>query len=143
MEGVCSEQNECQSLAVEDDSACAGIEAQTCGPYPSIFCSSDLVQPPPVCATSCVTDADCDSGAHCDSGVCEADLPAGASCDELSDCESGLFCTDHVCCTTACDGGCQACNLQGLAGICALVPDGSDPDGECGRRAKEFLELME
>jgi len=132
LEGVCSAQNECQSLPAEDDSACAGTEANTCGPYPSVFCTSDQVQSSPECATSCVTDADCDGGTHCDSGVCEVDLPVGAFCDEPSDCQASLFCTDNVCCTTACDGGCEACDLPGLAGICALVPDGTDPDGECG-----------
>jgi hypothetical protein len=36
--GVCSASFQCGALTTPDDSACAGMKSQTCGPYPSIAC---------------------------------------------------------------------------------------------------------
>jgi hypothetical protein len=44
--------------------------------------------------------------------------PLGAACAAASDCGSG-FCADGVCCASACDGTCYACNQAGLLGTCA------------------------
>ena len=45
----------------------------------------------------------------------------GASCYSSAECLSG-FCVDGVCCTSRCDGVCQACNLTGN-GTCTTVPN--------------------
>jgi hypothetical protein len=45
----------------------------------------------------------------------------GASCNASTDCLSG-YCVDGVCCTTRCDGVCQACDLT-ADGTCVTVPN--------------------
>jgi hypothetical protein len=55
---------------------------------------------------------------------------AGSACASGDDCPGG-FCADGLCCDRACDGPCEACDLAGSEGVCAPVPDGSDPDDEC------------
>jgi hypothetical protein len=54
----------------------------------------------------------------------------GQSCASDDECASGS-CADGVCCATACDGECEACNLPGQVGSCSPHASGSDPDGEC------------
>src|SRR5262249_2454231 len=55
-------------------------------------------------------------------------------CAEGAECASG-FCADGVCCDAACDGPCMACLASkkggGDDGVCELVADGTDPDGDC------------
>lgn len=55
----------------------------------------------------------------------------GQPCARGSECES-TQCVDEVCCLDACDSLCSACNVTGNAGVCTPIPDGSDPDVECG-----------
>ena len=49
-----------------------------------------------------------------------AALALGAACDADQACESGT-CAEGVCCATACDGGCNRCDLKGQRGTCAPV----------------------
>jgi hypothetical protein len=51
----------------------------------------------------------------------------GQSCGSGERCESG-FCADGVCCHTACDGLCEACNLPGTEGTCSPLPAGTPDD---------------
>ncbi len=52
-------------------------------------------------------------------------------CDRDSDCLTG-HCVDRVCCDTACDSKCQACNLPGKVGTCSRVPaNAPEPHGRC------------
>ena len=55
----------------------------------------------------------------------------GIGCASGAECPSG-FCVDGVCCGTACDGTCQACNVAGSQGTCTPIAAGQDPSGECG-----------
>jgi hypothetical protein len=66
--------------------------------------------------------------------------PQAERCDRNEDCASG-FCVDRVCCESACTGNCQACNLPGSAGTCAMVPDGQDPRDVCREQPPESCAL--
>ena len=109
-EAVCGANFVCSNTGTEeDDSACdAAVEASDCGPYPAVFCTGDVDQTPPACATSCSSDAECDADAHCDGGTCQPDLPDGSACGGdgwcLSGaCNNGFCCAGGDCCQTASD----------------------------------------
>ena len=59
-------------------------------------------------------------------------LANGYACACASECQSG-FCVDGVCCSGACTGTCQRCNLPGSPGLCAPIPAGLPPaiPGQC------------
>jgi hypothetical protein len=61
-------------------------------------------------------------------------LANGQPCNAASDCQSA-FCVDGLCCLTACDSGCQACDVGGAEGTCVPVPAGQDPDNDCTQQA--------
>jgi len=135
-EGVCDVSQLCVPALVDDDSACAGLPSSDCGPYPGIACTADLDQPADqasLCSSSCAADAECDTTGHCDEtqNVCLQDFPQGFGCLASSDCSSD-FCVDGVCCSSSCTGTCFACDVAGNDGTCTPVPDGQDPDFECG-----------
>lgn len=115
---------------VDDDSACGvGIEALTCGLYPSRFCTGGSEQPPPVCAMGCTADAECDEVAHCDSMACVPDLPDGMACDEPSDCISG-HCQNGFCCASGdCCADARDCD-DATYGRPSLCLDASTCQGE-------------
>ncbi len=92
----------------------------------------------------CLPDADdgqlnrccprCAAGQLCAAdGACH-DPPqgAGGSCQSDAQCGGGLFCRDNVCCTSQCNGACQAC---GGNGVCNSVPatDAACPPANCGQ----------
>jgi hypothetical protein len=125
--------HQCQlGSPTDDDSGCAGLEANECGPYISVFCSAAKVQPTPLCLPSCASNADCDPGAHCEAGACVPNADAGDPCQTTAQCATGLTCVDGVCCTSTCGGTCRRCDLEGKKGTCSLLGDGLDPDAECG-----------
>lgn len=70
---------------------------------------------------------DVDAGEDADSAAPKA---AGEACTDDDQCGSG-HCVDEVCCDVACDGTCEACNVEGQLGTCTAIPDGEDPDDEC------------
>jgi hypothetical protein len=83
-------------------------------------------------ACGCVSDSDCPSTQFCGpGGVCSSDLGPGAFCLRSAQCTTGS-CIDSVCCDSACNGSCQACDLAGSLGQCRPVPAGQDPANECG-----------
>ena len=130
--GLCSE-GVCEAAAIEDDTVC-GVEilAVDCGLYADVYCTGEADQATPVCATGCFTNDDCDSSAHCAEGLCEPGAPQGGACDQPGQCAAGLTCVDSVCCTSACSGSCEACDVEGFEGACSVIGDGEDPDMECG-----------
>ncbi len=58
----------------------------------------------------------------------------GQACSGDADCESGS-CADGVCCATACNGECEACNIHGSTGTCTPHAAGTDPESECATPA--------
>jgi RHS repeat-associated protein len=49
------------------------------------------------------------------------DASFSLACTSNSQCTTG-FCVSGVCCDTACNGGCGACNLAGKVGTCSAAP---------------------
>ncbi|MBK7581987.1 MAG: hypothetical protein IPI67_17490 [Myxococcales bacterium] len=54
----------------------------------------------------------------------------GQACSSDAECGTGS-CADGVCCDTACDGVCEACNVPGQVGFCVAHAAGTDPEQEC------------
>ncbi|HZS39530.1 MAG TPA: kelch repeat-containing protein [Polyangia bacterium] len=94
------------------------------------------------CPTTCSSDANCSSGNYCVTNACTPKLANGGACTQARQCSSG-FCVDGVCCNSACNGQCQACNLPANSGVCSPVTgapvaprgacagDGSACNGSC------------
>jgi MYXO-CTERM domain-containing protein len=64
---------------------------------------------------SCTTDAQCGAGKWCQGGRCTATLAVGERCSADTQCAL-KFCVDGFCCSRACTGQCEACDLQGDQG---------------------------
>ncbi|MGC4119065.1 MAG: hypothetical protein QM765_31760 [Myxococcales bacterium] len=146
-------------------SACDGVTTAVCT-YPTVqcqpascggheavsasFCANGVcpVQPRQDCApfgcsagsclAACVEDSDCVPGHFCYEGGCMAQFDLGHNCARGSNCTSG-FCADYRCCDMACEGQCEACNLQGHPGSCLPVTGeplngrtSCGPGGTCG-----------
>lgn len=82
------------------------------------------------CAT-CRVDADCPDGAYCSATECVLAAPSGSVCDRDRRCISGE-CVEGLCCDTACDGPCEACDALLNRGTCTPFPAGTDPQAACG-----------
>ena len=104
---------------------CSTPAATTCAPY---RCNGTA------CGNRCATNNDCVAPNTCQNGSC-GKKPPGQICARADECASNV-CAQGVCCSTACGGLCQACNLPGLAGTCSPVPaGGQDPGGRCAAQA--------
>jgi hypothetical protein len=76
---------------------------------------------------ACISENDCNSDQFCSGGICKLKNGPGALCNAGVECGSGI-CVDGVCCTKACSGQCEACNVRGSEGTCTPVagaPPGS------------------
>jgi len=97
----------CRRIDADDDTGCtAGVPADTCGPYPDLFCNGEPVQDAPVCASSCTTADDCDPAGICEDGSCRGRKDAGETCaadNECDDlhCQNGYCCEEGDCCVSA------------------------------------------
>src|SRR5262249_40090064 len=84
--------------------------------------------------------------------TCRERKQPGANCDPVADCEEPGCrscvlgnCVDGFCCDKACDGQCEACDVQGSRGVCKTIsgqPHGrrkscpASPSGDiCGAMA--------
>ena len=81
-------------------------------------------------AITCASDSDCSSGNYCDTTLtphaCVPKKDTGA-CTANDQCSSNA-CTDGVCCNRACNGQCEACDVQGHSGTCTTLTSG-EPHG--------------
>ena len=73
--------------------------------------------------TSCGQGLECDGMGNCVAGL-------GSPCVDDNECASGQ-CADEVCCDSACDGACEACDVSGTEGTCTPHAPGTDPEDEC------------
>jgi hypothetical protein len=91
------------------DGRCSPPQEQSClpGTCSGAICGAG--------ANSCTTDAQCGAGKWCAGGRCVATLPVGERCSADSQCTL-KFCVDGFCCSRACNGQCEACDLQGDQG---------------------------
>src|SRR5439155_20142256 len=123
------------AASCEGTGSCPAEQDVSCPPY---TCG------PTACAGNCAVDSDCLSGDYCAAGVCTPQGGPGLACGGTNQCASGE-CIDGVCCSTACNGQCQACDVPGSAGTCtnvigaphgarqACASDGSPCGGVCDR----------
>jgi len=136
LDGLCDGNGSCRvypagsscgpSLCVENaqiGAACDG--AGECLPTATVDCGAFACEQG-VCAASCSSAGGCVDGAWCDGGACEPRGSLGASCGDGLACLSG-HCVDGFCCQSACDGQCEACDVQGGEGSC--VPVAGQPHG--------------
>jgi MYXO-CTERM domain-containing protein len=75
------------------------------------------------CNLTCSKDADCGAAGtdYCAAdGTCQPKKKSGTLCGGAGECASG-FCVDGVCCSTQCNGACQACGEGTSAGTCIAV----------------------
>ena len=63
----------------------------------------------------------------------------GEPCDRDRPCRVGT-CEDGVCCDQPCPGTCMRCDVE--PGRCTPIPDGEDPDRECGDQAYDCATLL-
>jgi uncharacterized repeat protein (TIGR01451 family) len=100
--------------------ACPPVQTQACDPY---VCGATA------CQGNCTQDSECAADAYCSAGVCTPKQDNGGVCGAANQCKSGT-CVDGVCCNTACDGQCEACDVTGSVGTCVAVsgaPHGNRP----------------
>lgn len=114
--GVASWPSVCDGSGV-----CPEARSQSCAPN---TCSPNGLG----CLGQCQLDSECIDGYWCSAGVCIARREPGAACGGPNECVS-KHCVDGVCCNTACDGQCAACNVAGSVGQCSATPKGEAPRG--------------
>jgi len=115
-ETVCRDASCTNAVAVLEAScdgagSCPSEQTVDCSPY---GCVGDQ------CDGDCTVDEDCEDGYFCAAGMCLLQFETGETCATDNQCLSG-FCTDGVCCDSACDGQCEACDLAGSEGSCLPV----------------------
>jgi hypothetical protein len=126
MNGTCSGDAVVGAYACDGTGQCKpGITLMLCIPY---TCNKATGS----CWDACNSDAMCHLGGSCDfSTESCGKAQNGQPCKQDSGCFSG-HCTDGVCCNSACDGACTACNLPGRLGTCLPTDLGKpDPRGIC------------
>jgi hypothetical protein len=105
------------------DGVCCGTS--TCGTCQSCGLPDSLGRCAPVSPRTEDGDSACAGNMTCgELGTCVR--KNGQSCTASGDCASRQ-CVDGVCCESACDDGCYACNLAGKEGRCAPLARIEDP----------------
>ncbi len=107
----CSDDVATLAAACDGQGNCPGIQVQDCG---------DFVCGLTACRGDCSRTADCAIDSFCSGGVCVPELDPGSACSAAEQCASGN-CVDGVCCNTACDDQCAACDVEGSEGTCTAV----------------------
>ncbi len=124
--GVSCRAPDCQNDRATLEAFCDG--AGTCPPIAQQDCPAADTCVGTLCSGpgSCTGDTDCSSTQYCSGGVCVPQKDVGTSCNTAAECTSSE-CVDGYCCSSACTGQCQACDVSGFEGIC--TPVGGAPHG--------------
>lgn len=96
LDAVCRE-NRCVSVAIDDDSGCAGSQ-RSCAGYAPVRCSDDIDQDVALYTNECSSTAGCSGRYVCIDGSCEAPVGSCQSCGDASDCQGNLQCGQGSCC---------------------------------------------
>jgi hypothetical protein len=76
-------------------------------------------------------DVDCANGFYCEAMKCVTKKDKGGTCTKDAACKNNNTCVDGRCCTSLCNGVCEACNVMGMEGDCKPIPNNTDPSNEC------------
>ena len=109
----------CANGSVSTATVCNG--AGGCTAAMTSMCQTKQCADATKCAGGCSAASPCGVGKYCDpTGLCLAVKANGADCQTGVECASA-FCVDGVCCSSSCDGQCQACHEPNSAGTCVTV----------------------
>jgi hypothetical protein len=104
--------------------ACGSVECQA-----GVVCQTDVTGVRRCCSRDCGAEGKVcaeNGSCVCPEGVSQGTdssclLQLGEPCGTgTSQCETGLACVDGVCCTEACGGACESCNVPGSVGRCTF-----------------------
>jgi len=108
-DGFCDGDTVVGASVCDGKGACRVGARRICTPY---TCDPATAQ----CRDHCVIDADC-AGKPCQPGG-RCGFGPEQTCRLPDECASG-FCVSGVCCDSACDGPCMACDVPGRSGTCS------------------------
>jgi MYXO-CTERM domain-containing protein len=117
---ACTQNDKCVNgvcVGTPNNALCDDQNACTTDTCTASGCQNTISMPG--CQT-CTTDAQCPTGKFCNGQTCIPASSNGTTCTAPSHCATGN-CVDGVCCDLACNGQCQACNVQGSVGVCKAV----------------------
>lgn len=112
---------------------CAGDVYNSCNGF---RCFHDMTDNTDKCATSCLTDPNCQIAFYCDNTQkCPPSLGNGQVCSRDAQCVSNHCAiapgsTTGLCCDRDCHA-CGSCNLPGKEGTCVPALAGTDPNHDC------------
>ena len=110
-----------------DGGQCLPPSSRTCYPF---ACNGSR------CFDVCTQNSQCVAPNTCVNGSCGL-KPPGASCSSSTECQAApdgkAYCAQGVCCSSDCSGACLACNLNGSAGTCSAVANGTG-DSKCATK---------
>lgn len=135
VDGTCAPEH-CNNLVQDEDEIaedCGGADCAGCDLETPCMSADDCksgVCADEQCSLPCTITANCVDlgGTYCDGEVCRKEKLLGEGCALDEECQS-TRCVDEVCCETACDQPCHACNIGARSGTCTLRPAGVPDEG--------------
>ncbi len=118
----------CDNGVEHANDTCDGLGLCTDGG--TTLCHPYVCQDTVDCRESCTADEHCVLTHWCQGGVCVEKRALGEECTASNQCYSNQ-CVDGYCCNTACNSGCQACDIAGFEGTCTYHSNDTDPEAEC------------
>ncbi|MBI3070863.1 MAG: hypothetical protein HYY84_01920, partial [Deltaproteobacteria bacterium] len=143
---ICADTTNCKTTCAADGDCVTGYcLSDTCVGKRLNGAAADR---PTQCASGYLVDNTCCADSSCGAGTCATPTGTcatrnGQVCNAGSECASGTCAkragqVTGVCCATACNGKCMACDLAGSAGTCAPILAGTS-DAACSAGAAACL----